>query len=190
MLEAQLLIRQLASLRIVIRKERGRLGFVQNLEFFDHDFDFAGGQLRVLSARADAHLALRGNDILVTQLVRRFQDGLARILSIKHKLRQAESIAQVDKDQSGAVAPVGVNPAVQRDGLTDIRIAELAASVRATEHEIPFQKWTATIGKSDARNRDAALISGRLIADCLSSIYRRWSPPLAPRETGAREGPT
>src|SRR5439155_9005935 len=52
------------------------------------------------------------------------------VLRLEHDLRDAVTVAQVDKDDRALVA-VGVDPAVERDRLADMLFAQLAAGMRS-----------------------------------------------------------
>ena len=51
-----------------------------------------------------------------------------RVVGLEDDLREAVAVAQVDEDLI-VVAAVGVDPAVEGDGLADVRVAQFAASV-------------------------------------------------------------
>ena len=53
------------------------------------------------------------------------------VVGLEDDLRQAVAVAQVDEDLI-VVGPVAVDPAVEDDGLADVRFAQFAAGVRAS----------------------------------------------------------
>src|SRR5690606_28101643 len=98
-----------------------------------HDLDLAGGELRVLGA-AGADGSLDGDNVLGAEVVRDLHDVGGKVLAVEDELGDAEAVAQVDEDEAGAVPAVGVDPAVEGDGLADVGLAELAAGVGTGEH--------------------------------------------------------
>ena len=73
----------------------------------------------VLPTRADADGALHGDDVLVAEVVGGVEDVLGERVAVEDRLGDAEAVAEVDKDEAGAVPAVGIDPAVETDGLAD-----------------------------------------------------------------------
>ncbi len=119
----------------IIRKEWRIVGLVQDLQPRHDDLDLAGRQFGVLTADTDSHAAFDGDHVLVAEFTRRLHGrGIDPVFGIEDELGDAETIAEIDEDQSAMVA-IGVHPPIQADGQTNICLAELAASVRAKNHK-------------------------------------------------------
>ena len=58
-----------------------------------------------------------------------FHDLFGEIGAIKDDLGEAETVAHVNEGEAGAVAAIGVDPAVEADGLSDVGFAKFAAGV-------------------------------------------------------------
>src|SRR5262249_16387039 len=100
----------------------------EDLKRLGLQLDGAGGQLRVLLAgKALADLSLDGEDVLAAQLLAGGED--LPVLGLEDDLGDAVAVAEVDEDLL-IVGPVGVDPAVEDDGLSDVGFAQLAAGVR------------------------------------------------------------
>ena len=104
---------------------------VEDVQLVGHHFDVAGRQLRVVFAgQALADPTLDGNDILAAH----FLPGVERLGLVRFDdhLGQAVAVAQVHKYLVG-VRPVAVDPTVEDDCLADVRLAQLAAGVCASQ---------------------------------------------------------
>jgi len=96
----------------------------EHLDFFRHDLNVAGGQLRVL-ARALAHGAGDGDGgLLVDRL-----DGGHHLLGLHDELRRAVKIAQDGEGKIVADDADVLEPADERDALARVLKAQRAAGV-------------------------------------------------------------
>ena len=73
------------------------------------------------------HLALHRDHEFAPQLLASGEQFGAAV-RLEHHLRDAVAVAQVHEHEDPVIA-VGVDPAVQDDGLPDVRFAQLAAGV-------------------------------------------------------------
>src|SRR6202034_2355419 len=87
----------------------------------------AGRQLRVvLSRQPFANLAADAQNPFVANFLPRGENSGA--IGLEDDLCQAVAVTQVDEDLV-VVGAVGIDPAVENDGLADMRLAQLAAGV-------------------------------------------------------------
>ena len=118
-LEAQFLVDLGRDFRVV-DAERQHVGLVQDLQFVSQHLDKAGVDLFVLRAVGpDAHLAGDADHAFAVELGGGLKQVGRKIAGVKHRLGAAFAIPDVDENDPAQVA-VGVNPAVQGDGLTDV----------------------------------------------------------------------
>ena len=119
-----------ARFHAVLNLEGRGLGRVQQLPFADHDFHFPGLEVGVDHALgAGAYLALHGKHVFRTQRASLFV-GLGGVLGAEHDLRQAETVAQVHKNQAAVVTPV-LHPAHEADFRPVVGPGQLTARVGA-----------------------------------------------------------
>ena len=115
----------------VVDAERQHVGVVEHLELFGHDLDEAGVDLLVLRAvGADAHLAGDADDALAVKLGGSLEQLGRQVAGVKHRLRAAFAIADVDEKHPAQVA-VGMHPTVEGDGLADVFVSYFVAVMRA-----------------------------------------------------------
>src|SRR5262249_11254157 len=92
-------------------------------------FNIASGQFGiVLPLDALTHLAANGEHPLVAKFLAGGEQH--RMIGFDDHLREAVAIAQIEKNLI-VVRAIRVDPAVERDGLADVRFAQLAASMSA-----------------------------------------------------------
>ncbi len=108
--------------------QRQFLGRRLNCGGLGKDLDIAGRQVGVARfLRTCLHHAVDGDDALGLQ---RIQQGERLAVLVRHDLRDAVMVAQVDEQDTAMVA-LAVDPAGQANGLADIAFAKLCASMGA-----------------------------------------------------------
>jgi hypothetical protein len=124
----------LAGHVLFVRGDEGELGGLgEQLDGGDDDLDLAGGDLGVgLLTLADG--ALDRDAVLVAEAGAEFGGGVGRGALLEDDLGEARTVSHIDEDEALAVAAVGVDPAVEGDGLTGVLGAELAAGEGALHH--------------------------------------------------------
>ena len=113
-------------------KERRELGFVEDAQFFGHEFDFAGGHVRIDGVRvAQLDRAGDGDNEFVAQRFRLFVDG-GVALGIEYDLSDAGAVAKVDEEKVAVVA-TAVDPSHESGFFAGVRGAERAAHLSASK---------------------------------------------------------
>ncbi len=150
---------------VLVELERQRLGAVEHGQFAGQELDLARGEVSVGGAlRPRPHHARDRQYVLAAHAL-----GLgehAGSVRIEHDLQQAVAIAQVHEDDAAVVAAT-VDPAGDRDRLTDERLVDLTAvmgthgSPRRPRHGEPVILRTGPCALQDAVSRDPpATLSG------------------------------
>jgi hypothetical protein len=121
----------LARVDVVLDREDGRLGLVEDDRLGRDDLDRAGRHLRVPHRATVADLAAHAEHPLAARLVAD-GEGLRRELRIEHHLRDALAVAEVDEDAAAVIAP-RVDPAEEHDLAIDVGVSEQAAVVSPLE---------------------------------------------------------
>ena len=99
-----------ATVGVVLDREGGRQTRAQHVELAGYDFDVASGHFRVL-ARAFGHCAFHLYHIFAAQLVGTLTQLGVNVV-VKHDLRDAVSVAQVDEGHAAHLAGA-LHPACQ-----------------------------------------------------------------------------
>ena len=122
---------------VFVELERQRLGAVEGHQLARQQLDLARGQVGIGGTRrALAHQAAHLDHELVAQLFGLGELGL--VVRVEHHLQQAFAVAQVHEDDAAMVA-AAMDPAGNRNLLTDQLFVDLAAVVRT--HEKPAETW-------------------------------------------------
>ena len=128
-----------ASVALILDRERRSQRSVQHVEAFEHHLDFAGRYLGVLGCPFD-DAARRADHVFAAQMRGRFEQLGGRVL-LDDQLRDAVPVAQVDEGHRAQVAHF-LYPAGQRDGLIQVFHAEFSAGVcsvhRFVFHSLSF----------------------------------------------------
>ena len=116
--------------------------FVVHLKFGNPHFHLSGGQLGVFFTGQTLGNSALNTDTEFTSEVAGGGDQSLALIRLKHDLRDAVAVSEVDKNQSAEVA-VGVHPAIQNHGLADIFGSQFTTVVRTFEHEplVKFSRW-------------------------------------------------
>src|SRR5580700_2133221 len=116
----------------VARQEGWMLGFVEDAQFVDDEFDFAGGDVLVDGVRvAKLDRADGGDDELVAELLGFFVNG-GIVLTAEDDLRHAGAVTDIDEDDGAEIA-AAVDPS-HEDGLfAFIGRAQSAAHVSTSQ---------------------------------------------------------
>ena len=119
--------------------------FVVHLKFRDSHFHLSGGQLGVFfTCQTLGNGALNTDTEFASEVAGGGDQSLA-LIRLKHDLRDAVAVSEVDKNQSAEVA-VGVHPAIQNHGLADIFGSQFTTVMRTFEHEplVKSGQWAET----------------------------------------------
>ena len=101
---------------VLFHGERRRARFVEYPDIAGHYFHFAGGQVGIHRAgAARGHRAFHRDHVFRPHLLGAPVHALADVF-VKHHLRQAPAVAQIDEDDSAMVAPA-MHPAHEHDAL-------------------------------------------------------------------------
>jgi len=116
----------------LIQLKRQRLGAVQHLNPIGNHFNLARGQMGILrSRRSRPDSSFDAQDKLRPY---RFGDfECLGIRGIKDRLRQTQTIAQIDKNDA-TVVTAALGPAGKRDVLPDERVVQVATIMTAKFH--------------------------------------------------------
>ncbi len=127
-LQAQLLA------RLLVMMERRRFRAIENLKFVRKHFDLPRRHIRIDRAfRTFANQPFYRQHVLTANALSRCENLGA--IRIKNDLQQALTIAKINKDHA-AVIPSAVDPATDRDFLSDQRLINLTA-IMATHGAFP-----------------------------------------------------
>ena len=144
---------RLVDRRVVVERERRRLGRGQVLGLAHRQLDLAGLQPRVLLALLAADdLAGHADRVLGAQLLGELV-RLRRVLGVEDELQDAGAVAQVDEHQAAVVA-AAVDPAGHADGVADARGVELAGprvAVGVGPRRSHRRMWCITVSVSTVR---------------------------------------
>ncbi len=117
---------------VFFHRERRRARFVQDPKLLGHQLHFAGRQIRIHRVRrALRHGAFHRDHVFRAEHLRLLVDRRVGV-GMKHDLRDAIAVAQVNKDDTAQVA-TPVDPAHQQGPLARVGGAQLTAGVRAAK---------------------------------------------------------
>ena len=116
--------------RLLVDRERRRLGRIEHLDLLGQHLDLPGRQVRIDgSLAARSHLTCDLQDVLVACLVSGGVGLVVAAVARTHdNLHHAVAVPQVEEDQPSVVA-AAMHPAGQRHALADLRAAQRSAAV-------------------------------------------------------------
>jgi len=123
-----------AGIDFVLDLERRRIGLIENRQFNGSNFDFAGGQLRILIGSATRYNSTYTNDPLGSHSLSTHVCLLKEVAMtlkywVKDNLRDALSVAEVEK-YAPAVVAITRHPAEEDNLFAFVGGAKVAVSMR------------------------------------------------------------